>query len=119
MEDLQSTLQSILSDPEQMARVSALAESLGLKPPETAPRSAGDQPANAPPDDARSDAAPDLTRMMGLLAASGGGAEAQVLNALRPTLSGEGQHRVDRALRAAKLSRLAAQFLSKGRDGHG
>ena len=34
MEDLQATLQSILSDPEQMARISAIADSLGLKPPE-------------------------------------------------------------------------------------
>ena len=35
MEDLQGALQSILSDPEQMARVAALAESLGLKPPDS------------------------------------------------------------------------------------
>ena len=33
MEDLQSTLQSILSDPEQMRRITAMAESLGLGPP--------------------------------------------------------------------------------------
>ena len=33
MEDLQSTLQSILSDPEQMRQIAAMAESLGLKPP--------------------------------------------------------------------------------------
>ena len=34
MEDLQSALQSILSDPEQMARIQEIAGSLGMNPPE-------------------------------------------------------------------------------------
>ena len=33
MDDLQNRLQSILSDPEQMRQIAAMAESLGLKPP--------------------------------------------------------------------------------------
>ena len=41
MEDLQSTLQSILSDPEQMRRITAMAESLGLKPPGDGTRNEG------------------------------------------------------------------------------
>ena len=39
MEDLQSTIQNILSDPEQMRQIAAMAESLGLKPPEQNPPS--------------------------------------------------------------------------------
>ena len=37
MDDLQNRLQSILSDPEQMRQIAAMAESLGLKPPEQNP----------------------------------------------------------------------------------
>lgn len=162
MEDLQSTLQSILSDPEQMARVASLAESLGLKPPEETPPSAagqagpeetplrpgiqGRQGQGAPPlgrqagqwegaapssgQDQRqgATASPPLPglnglngmdpgALMGRLAALNG-AEDRILGALRPALSPAGQGKVDRALRAAKLSRLAGQFLAQGRSGH-
>lgn len=135
MEDLQSALQSILSDPAQMARVAALAESLGLKPPDAdAEHSAGTAPEGPP--DAAGDAArtetsgpqaeavraaappfgsagSDFASLMSRLSAMNG-TEDRVLNALRPSLSPEGQGRVDRALRAAKLSRLAGRFLIGG-----
>ncbi len=126
MEDLQSTLQSILSDPEQMARVASLAESLGLKPPDVPPQTGGESgsaadrqtesPAWKPQNDGGGMGL-DLGRLMGQLAAMSG-SEDRVLNALRPTLSPDGQHRVDRALRAAKLSRLAGLFLKNRGDGH-
>ena len=177
MEDLQSTLRSILSDPEQMARVAALAESLGLKPPEPGAEQPAGAPAGRPPEadakskqrdvgaaigrppeaDAKSkqrdvgaaigrppeaDGAGiqneersasdrneesifsslqsmgngiDLPGLMSRLS-SLNGSEDRVLNALRPGLDAAGQGRVDRALRAAKLSRLAAQLL-RGREG--
>ena len=120
MEDLQETLQSILSDPEQMARVASLAESLGLKLPEPAPDSANmnakqlEEPVS--PSFPGLDGV-DLGKLMGQLSALNG-AEDRVLGALRPTLSQSGQGKVDRALRAAKLSRLAGQFLGRGRAGN-
>ena len=156
MEDLQSTLQSILSDPAQMARVAALAESLGLKPPDAGADGSAESSRNRPPEAAGEEtrstksepfiettgafgqaeqsgetafrrgeeavrsAAPsfapagiDLGSLMSRLSALNG-AEDRVLNALRPVLSPEGQGRVDRALRAAKLSRLAGRFLEVG-----
>ena len=140
MEDLQSALQGILSDPEQMARVSALAESLGLKPPDgdarrggqSVPPAAGgaagggkretdEEPPPAADACARkaSAATPlglegvDLSALTARLA-SLNGTEDRILNALRPSLSPEGRSRVDRALRAAKLSRLAGQFMAGG-----
>ena len=154
MEDLQSTLRSILSDPEQMARVAALAESLGLKPPEPGAEQPTGAPAGRPPEaDAKSKQRDvgaaigrppeadgdgvqneerrneesilsslqtmgngmDLPGLMSRLS-SLNGSEERVLNALRPGLDAAGQGRVDRALRAAKLSRLAAQLL-RGREG--
>lgn len=108
MEDLQSTLQAVLSDPEQMSRLAALAENLGLKPPDTEP---GPEPQNAPPPEA------GLASLLGQLSAAGG-SEARVLSALRPALSEAGQARVDRALRAAALSRIAAQLLARRGDAH-
>lgn len=124
MEELQSALRSILSDPEQMARVAALAESLGLKqgpseetPPDQ-PRPAPDSgqserseeaaPAGSPPLGVN---ASDLAGLMSGLS-SLNGSEDRLLNALRPGLSAEGQSRIDRALRAAKLSRLAGRLLA-------
>lgn len=118
MEDLQGTLQSILSDPEQMARVASLAESLGLKPPDPASASMDDHSGqggeSAFPTSPGLDGV-DLGMLMGQLSALHG-AEDRVLGALRPTLCLSGQGKVDRALRAAKLSRLAARFL-RGREG--
>ena len=135
MEDLQSTLRSILSDPEQMARVAALAESLGLKPPEPGAEQPAGAPAGRPPEadgdgvqneERRNEESVlsslqtmgngiDLPSLMSRLS-SLNGSEDRVLNALRPGLDAAGQGRVDRALRAAKLSRLASQLL-RGREG--
>jgi hypothetical protein len=42
------------------------------------------------------------------------GSEERVFSALRPTLSEQGQRKVDRALRAARLSRLAGLLLNGG-----
>jgi len=160
MEDLQATLQSVLSDPAQMAQIAALAESLGLKPPEQQATGNGQQAAgNAParsgehcsprgprPEEAtgngqqakdrpagaaigrppEADASPmpipnleglDLGKLMAGLSAMQG-REDRVLGALRPSLGPSGQARTDRALRAAKLARLAGQLLRRGREGH-
>ena len=167
MEDLQDALQSILSDPEQMARVAALAESLGLKPPdneatgnrqqatgnrqqaigETSGSSAGavigrlpdppfrgEAPQNchskpcpeqgrrgseesAPPSPFTGSDGINLGQVMNLLSTSSG-SEIKVLSALRSTMDPEGQTRVDRALRAAKLSRLAGTLLAQRRTEH-
>lgn len=109
MEDLQSALQSILSDPEQMARIQEIAGSLGLNPPEP-PTSA------APPQESQ---LPD-GQLLALMQQLGGihGTEERIFSALRPTLSPQGQQRVDRALRAAKLSRLAGTLLKNTGASH-
>jgi len=185
MEDLQATLQSVLSNPAQMAQIAALAESLGLKPPEETPASpvaaaigrqseatgqgignresgtgdggtgpsaslrfaqddktetaspvgaatgrppnAGASPVGAAtgrPPEAPASQIPfpipdglDLGRLMTGLSAMQG-RENQVLGAIRPSLSPAGQAKADRALRAAKLARLAGQLLRRGREDH-
>lgn len=126
MEDLQSTLQSILSDPEQMQRIAAMAESLGLKPPDAAsPASQSEHSEEAVPHpgaSARSEesvlpGSPDLSKLMSGLSAMHG-TEDRVFAALRPSLSPAGQTKADRAVRAAKLAKLAGRFLSRQRSSH-
>lgn len=144
MEELQSALQSVLSDPEQMRRVTAIAESLGLKPPAAEAAAASSaRPSErreesaflsqANPSERREESVPrppqgpsalpnipaglDLSRLMSQLSAMQG-TEDRVLAALRPSLSPAGQGKADRALRAAKLARLAGQFLSGRREAH-
>lgn len=136
MDDLQSTLQSILSDPEQMRRIAAMAESLGLKPPEgeTFPGPSAQGEASASGDSARGEESassprhsahgeesvplglPDLSALMNGLSAVQG-TEDRVFSALRPSLSPAGQGKADRAVRAAKLARLASRFLTRQRNG--
>ena len=130
MDDLQNRLQSILSDPEQMRQIAAMAESLGLKPPdshsERSEESASSVPAATPNRHSeRSEESvppippglPDLSALMGSLSAMQG-TEDRVFASLRPSLSPTGQGKADRASRAAKLARLASRFLTRQRDGH-
>ncbi len=130
MDDLQNRLQSILSDPEQMRQIAAMAESLGLKPPdshsERSEESASSVPAASPNRHSeRSEESvppippglPDLSALMGSLSAMQG-TEDRVFASLRPSLSPTGQGKADRASRAAKLARLAGRFLTRQRDGH-
>ena len=119
MEDLQTALQGILSDPEQMQTIAAMAESLGLKPPEGLGASAHAAPSEAAglPAGGHALGSLDLSKLMGSLSAMQG-TEDRVFAALRPSLSPTGQGKTDRALRAAKLARLASRFLIRQRDGH-
>ncbi len=102
MEDLQSAIQGVLSDPEQMAQLQAMAQALGLQQEPTAPQA----PASDAPDG-------QVLALMGQLSQMHGSEEA-VFSALRPTLSAQGQKKADRALRAARLSRLAGLLLRGG-----
>ena len=106
MEDLQAAIQGVLSDPEQMAQLQAMAQALGSH---SGPGAAPAPPTEPPPE------APDgqVLALMGRLSQMHG-SEERVFSALRPTLSEQGQRKVDRALRAARLSRLAGLLLNGG-----
>ncbi len=118
MEDLQAALQSVLSDPKQMEQIMAMADALGLHPPESGPSEAAPDPAvpeSGPVREEGSDGTPGidpaLLRILGRLGDLQG-PEVRVLNALRPVISDPS--RIDRALRAARLSRLAGRVLNGG-----
>lgn len=113
MEDLQQLLQNVLQDPAQMEQVAAAARALGLQPPEAPPQDrerTGTASAASP--------LPDPMAAAGLIGRLGElrGNEGQVFAALKGSVSPGGRGKLDRALRAAALSRLLGRYL-RGKDG--
>ena len=112
MDDLEDKLGQLLSDPETMRKVMSLAQSLNKSPPE-------------PPSDTRhSDKEPDnggilpeidlamIQKISGFAAQSGIDKNQQnLLNALAPYLSKERILKLEKAMRAAKMAKIATTFL--------
>lgn len=115
MAEMTDILSRVMSDPNAMKQISALAQSLGLQnapaspPPQPAP-----QPAPKPP--APPAAPPDAVRLMNnLLQMSSrmGGDERQLalIRALKPFLRPERAAKLDMAIQVARMSRLAGSSL--------
>lgn len=131
-------LNSILSNPDAMAQIMQLAQSLSggsegggtagaSPPPQPGGRAAGPGPQQTPPPsggDPLSALAVGLdpqllVRFLPLLRELGGQQDSnarQLLYALRPYLKPERQEKVERALQLARLFRIGKKFLS-GREG--
>ena len=105
MEDLQNTISQILGDPDSMAQIMSLAQSLGGTLSQE-PAERQETPASLFPDF-------PIQTVMDLMkqADSGDQREIQLLNALKSCCSEERQLRIERALRVAKISRLAGAAL--------
>ena len=111
MSDLEDRLNSILSDPEQMARIQNLAQSL---------MGGGEGEAGAAsPSGAGGEAESALLGRLGaLLGQQGGDAEKRaLLEAMKPYLSEKRRSKLDRAMRLARLARVAR--LAMGELGNG
>lgn len=111
-EGFEDKLNQILSDPDSMAKIMNLAQSLGGppgEPPSPAPPSkpAPQKPAPPPPDDAF---VKGILRLMRQAQHTDARQEA-LLCALKPYLAPERQAKIDEALRIAKLSQLASLAL--------
>jgi hypothetical protein len=118
MSELEDRLNSILGDPEQMARISSLAQSL----------MGGGAGEDAPPAEELSGLAETLGgtggenallgKLGSLLGQSGGDADKRaLLEAMKPYLSEKRRGKLDRAMkltRMAKLARLAMGELGNG-----
>ena len=98
MEDLESKISDILSDPDAMAGILSMAKSLGL---------GASEPTETPPPADQDNAIPDT--VAGLLSAAGhlNGKQAALLQALRPFLKESRRRKIDRAMQAARISRIA------------
>ncbi len=104
MDDLENKLGQILSNPQMMQQIMGLAQSLGQAP--------GNTGANDPP------SVPDLSAMQaisGVLSQSNVDAQQQnLLRALTPYLNQERIQKLEKAMRAAKLAKMASAFLENG-----
>lgn len=110
MDELEEKLGSILSNPQMMQQIMSLAQSLGgsSEPP----------PAKEP--EPQMPALPNidigmLQKLSGLAGQSGIDREQQaLLKALGPYLSRDRVSKLERAMRAAKMARMASAFLNQG-----
>lgn len=118
MGELDEKLNTLLGDPDSMARIMALAQQLsGAMPSEPAP------PPPAPPQQAVESADPlqgfDPALLAKLLPIAReltrqDSASMQLLYALRPFLKEEKQGKVERAAKLARLIHIGKQFLTEG-----
>lgn len=113
---LDQALGAILQDPAQMQKIFALAQSLGLssppQPPPSEPPPALPQPPPPTPEcSAAADTLAELLQKAGKLDRR----QENLLNALKPFLKPGRREKIDRAMQAARLSRLAGAAL-RGRD---
>ena len=106
MAGIEDTLGQLLSNPEAMGQIMAMAQNLGLGPP---PEPAGDA---APPPPPAVDA-----RLLGILGRllsdqqENDPRQQALLTALKPFVRPERRASIDRALQIARLSRLAGNAL--------
>lgn len=106
---LEQAIGAILQDPAQMQSLLAFAGSLGISPPEAPPTKAAPPPpqAPAPPVSSSNEALGELLQKAGKLDKR----QENLLNALKPFLKPERREKIDRAMQAARLSRLAGAAL--------
>ena len=119
MADLEATLQSLLSDPETMGQIQALAGQLGLG----GSGPAQEEPQAAPDPDPSPALDPESLGQMGRLlelfqASRRADSQADALiAALRPYLRPERQRKLDQAVQLAGLSRAARQAYRLWKEG--
>lgn len=127
MNDFEEKLNSILSNPDAMAQVMNLAQSLGgnmagsaapptQEPPVKSAQTAGNPENKTRTGDLFSGIDPALITkllpLLGELNQSGGDERLQLLYALRPFLKPERQDKVERAVKAARLIHIGKKFLT-------
>lgn len=102
--ELEEKLGAILSDPEMMQKIQAMAQSLGQPAPQNSP----------PAQNGGID--PSMLQKLTSLAGQTGIDQNQqaLLHAMTPYLSGGRVQKLENAMRAAKMARLASSFLGNG-----
>ena len=119
MAEFDEKLNRILSNPDAMAQIARLAQSLNGPPPDgNAPPPGPPPDGNAAPFAGMGDApTPDMNGIapfLPLLQELGGDSDARrLLYALRPYLRPHKQEKVEQALRLARLFRVGKKFLSQ------
>lgn len=107
MDDLESRLNTVLSNPQLMQQIMAMAKSMS----DTQPQPQRPEPQTAP----QPEIDPSLLTRIAALSRQGGIDREQqaLLNALSPYLNHERVHRLERAMKAARTARLASGLLGE------
>ena len=108
MADMEQTLGNILNNPQLMQQIMAMAQSLGTSESPPPP-----EPQNSP---ALASIDPGLLAKLASFAGAGGVDSDQqaLLQALCPYISQPKVGKLEKAMRAAKMARLASGFLGQG-----
>ena len=103
MEDFENKLGQILGNPEMMGKIMAMAQSFGGQ--------------EAPPEPPQDEQMPEIDlasiqKLTGLMGKAGVDAKQKaLLSALTPYISNQRLHKLEKAMRAAKLAGVATTFL--------
>lgn len=109
MDDMEEKLNSVLNNPQMMQQIMAMAQTLG-----------GQQAPKETPSPQKNDNFPDID--LGMLQKLSGFAkqgtidkdQQTLLKALGPYLSRERLHKLEKAMRAARIARMATGFIGSG-----
>ena len=109
MDEMEEKLNSVLNNPQMMQQIMAMAQSMGAQ----------SQPRDDPPQP-KNDGFPDID--LGMLQKLSGFAkqgnidkdQQTLLKALTPYFSRERIHKLEKAMRAAKIARMASSFIGSG-----
>ena len=106
MSELEEKLSSVLSNPQLMQQIMAMAQSMGTSREEP---SESKQPAMSSHPD------PEMLRQLAGFSQSAGvdGNQKALLSALGPYLSRDRVDKLERAMRAAKMAAMASAFLNR------
>ena len=116
MEDMDSRLNSLLSDPEAMGRIMALAQQLSGESAASSPPPSPEPPPSSQQDDDGFDPMLLLKCLPLLqeLRQDNSSQSMQFLSAMRPFLKPERQPKVERAVKLAHLICVGKKFLTEG-----
>ena len=107
MAEMEDKISAVLNNPQLMQQIMTMAQSLGQ--PSTQSEPAPSPPSNSLPDPAL------LQKLSGLATSTGVDPEQKaLLSALGPYLSRERVRRLEKAMQAAKMAKMASAFLGSG-----
>ena len=106
MDQMEDKLGAILNNPQLMGQIMSMAQSLGQSAPSAEPVSGPELP----------NFDPAMLAKLGSLAGQGqvDGNQKALLTALHPYLSRRKVDKLEKAMRAAKMARMASSFLGQG-----
>lgn len=114
MSEMEEKLGSILSNPQMMQQILSMAQAMNQSAPPQPPPSPQPPPVSPLPSLPNLDPGM-LQALSGLAGQSGMDANQQsLLKALGPYISRQRIHKLEKAMRAAKMARMASAFLNAG-----